>query len=75
MMCTPHISMRESHSTLISAISNSFHSIIAVRSVSVVLVSCSEAIMHKSSPIHGCEERMGTQACYYGSEVIINDMS
>ena len=43
----PHILMRESHNTSISAMSNSFHSIIVMRSVSTIFVSCIEAIMSK----------------------------
>ena len=34
----PHISMHESYNASISAISNSFHKIIAVRSVSAILI-------------------------------------
>jgi len=44
--CPPHTLMREIHNALISAMSNSFHNIIAVKSVSVIFVSCTEAIMH-----------------------------
>jgi len=40
----PHILMHESHNVSISAMSNSFHNITAVRSVSVIFVSCTEAI-------------------------------
>ena len=39
----PHISMRESH--LISALSNSFHKVIAVRNLSAIFVSRTEAII------------------------------
>jgi len=39
-----HVSMCESHNPLISEISNSFDNIIAVRSVSVIFVSRTEAI-------------------------------
>ena len=48
VMHVPHISLYESYNALISAISNSFHNIIAVRSVLVILnfVSCTEAITH-----------------------------
>ena len=41
----PCISMRESHNASISAMSSSFHNIIAVRSVSVKLMFHTEAIM------------------------------
>ena len=59
----PHILMRESHNASISAMSNSFHNIIAVRSVLAIFVSCTETNC-KSSPIHGCEERMGQKGVY-----------
>ena len=42
----PHILMRESHNASISAMSNSFHSIIAVRSASAIFVSHTKAITH-----------------------------
>jgi len=40
----PHISVDESHNTLISAISTLIHSTIAVRSVSAIFGFCTEAI-------------------------------
>ena len=45
----------------ISAMSNSYHHIIVVRSVSVIFVSRTEAIMclPQIITLHGCEERMG----------------
>ena len=45
VMHAPHISMHESHNALISAILSSFHNIIAVRSVSAIFVSHTEAII------------------------------
>ena len=41
----PHISMQENHNASISAMSNLFHNIIALWSVSAIFVSCTEAIM------------------------------
>ena len=38
------ISISESHNVSISAMSNSFHTITAVRSVSAMFMSCTEAI-------------------------------
>ena len=43
MKHAPHISMRESHDAWISTMSNSFHNITAVRSVSAIFVSHTEA--------------------------------
>jgi len=45
VMRTPQILMGESHNTSISAISNSFHNIIAARSVLAIFASHTEAIM------------------------------
>ena len=42
----PYTSMRENHNASILAISNSFHNIIAERSVSAIMMSCTEAITH-----------------------------
>ena len=57
---TPYISMRESHNALISAMLNSFHSIISCeKCLSNICVPL--RVNHKSSPIRGCEEEMGAQ--------------
>jgi len=56
----PCISISESHNTSISAMPNSFHNIIAVRSVSAIFMRPLRA-NHKSSPIRSCEETMETQ--------------
>ena len=59
----PHISMLESHYAMISVILNSFHDIIAVRSVSAILCLALKPlhINHKSSLLRGCKERMGNK--------------
>jgi len=43
--CASLISMRESHNALISAMLNSLHNILAVRGVSVIFLSHTEAIV------------------------------
>jgi len=55
--------MHEIHNTSISAILNSFYNITAVRSVSVMFVFCTEAIMCSAQilTLRGCEEKWGTK--------------
>ena len=62
MKLASHISLHKNHNALISVISNLFHSIIAVRSVSAIFCLVLKPLHanHKLSPKR-CEKRMGAQ--------------
>ena len=72
--CTPHISIRESHNVLISAIPNSFHNIVSMRSgsASAIFMTRTEAIMclPQIVTLCDCEERMGGTKEYKGSTMM-----
>ena len=61
MKHVPHISIRKSHNASISAMSDSFHTIVSMRDASAIFMSRTEAItcLPQIVTLHSCEEEWG----------------